>query len=277
MYWSVIYAAIAFAGFGVMTRLWPCNPGQSRALGRDFRVDLTYFLVSMLIYGGVTAGAAKLILMVSTGADADRLLAAILAGHGAMSRLPLLVQAFLIILVTDVIQYWLHRAFHTGLLWPFHAVHHSPKQIDWTATFRIHPINFLFYNTLAGALMLLLGFSPMAFAIVGPFNFFTAAMVHANLNWTFGPLKYVFASPVFHRWHHADDPAIYNKNFAPTFSFLDVMFGTFHMPEGRLPEAYGAEGVPEDFFGQLVYPFRAILAPVGRDASSGTPEAPARP
>lgn len=276
MLWSIIFAALAFLSFGAMSRLWPCNPGQP-SLGRDFRVDIIYFLVSLLLYGGVTSAAAKLVLAATAGADGARLFAAVQSGYGVLPRLPLIAQAALIVFVTDVIQYWLHRAFHSGLLWPFHAVHHSAKQIDWTATFRIHPVNFLFYNTLAGVVTLLMGFSPMAFVIVAPFNFFTAAMVHANLNWTFGPLKYVFASPVFHRWHHADDPAIYNKNFAPTFSFLDLMFGTFHMPKGRVPQAYGAEGVPEDFLGQLVYPFQAILAALGRGGKPGTPEAPARP
>ena len=31
---------------------------------------------------------------------------------------------------------------------------------------------------------------------------FMSAFVHANLNWTLGPFRYVLASPVFHRWHH---------------------------------------------------------------------------
>jgi hypothetical protein len=38
----------------------------------------------------------------------------------------------------------------------------------------------------------------------------------------------------------------------------DLMFGTFHMPAGRLPERFGAEGVPEGFVGQLVHPFVAV-------------------
>lgn len=275
MVWSIIFAATALVAFALLTRLTPCNPGQPRGFGKDFRVDLIYFLVSLILYGGLTLAVARLILWVCTGPEAAKILTAITSGHGGLSRLPLLAQAGLIVFATDVMQYWLHRGFHTRWLWPFHAVHHSGTEVDWTATFRIHPVNFVLYNTLAGAVTLLMGFSPLAFAIVAPFNFFSAAMVHANLNWTFGPLKYVFASPVFHRWHHAADPEIYDKNFAPTFSFLDVMFGTFYMPEGRLPEAYGAEGVPQDFLGQLAYPFQAILGALA--SKPGTPEAAARP
>jgi hypothetical protein len=83
-------------------------------------------------------------------------------------------------------------------------------------------------------------------------------MVHANLNWTFGPLKYVFASPVFHRWHHTLEDEGLDKNFAPTFPVLDLIFGTFYMPPGKLPARFGVHDTefPEGFLGQFVYPFR---------------------
>jgi hypothetical protein len=83
-------------------------------------------------------------------------------------------------------------------------------------------------------------------------------VVHANLNWTFGPLRFVFASPVFHRWHHTTLEEGLNKNFAPTFPFLDLVFGTFYMPPGKLPEQFGngESDFPEDFWGQFCYPFR---------------------
>jgi sterol desaturase/sphingolipid hydroxylase (fatty acid hydroxylase superfamily) len=100
-----------------------------------------------------------------------------------------------------------------------------------------------------------LGFSANAFLIIGPFNLVMSSLVHANLNWTFGPFRYVLASPVFHRWHHVKDPAARDKNFAPTFPALDLMFGTFYMPKGVLPADYGVDGVPTNFVGQLAYPF----------------------
>ena len=50
--------------------------------------------------------------------------------------------------------------------------------------------------------LLLAGISPNVMLWVGPFTTATSAFVHANLNWTLGPFKYVLASPVFHRWHH---------------------------------------------------------------------------
>ncbi len=78
--------------------------------------------------------------------------------------------------------------------------------------------------------------------------------MHANLDWTLGPFKYVFAGPVFHRWHHTIEQG--DKNFAGTFSFFDLMFGTFHMPEGQLPQNYGIDdaNMPESFGMQVLYP-----------------------
>jgi sterol desaturase/sphingolipid hydroxylase (fatty acid hydroxylase superfamily) len=83
-------------------------------------------------------------------------------------------------------------------------------------------------------------------------------MVHANLNWTFGPFKYLFSSPVFHRWHHTAQEEGMDKNFAPTFPLLDVMFGTFYMPDGKVPTHYGVPGsdIPDNFLGQISWAFK---------------------
>jgi hypothetical protein len=38
------------------------------------------------------------------------------------------------------------------------------------------------------------------------------------------------------------------------------MFGTFRMPENKLPEVYGKDepAIPHEIAGQLVYPFRQL-------------------
>ena len=94
-----------------------------------------------------------------------------------------------------------------------------------------------------------------------PFDTTTAAFVHANLNWTLGPLKYVFATPVFHRWHHTHLDEGGNSNFGSLLSIWDVLFGTFYMPERTLPARYGIDepAYPQGFLGQLVHPFRQLI------------------
>ena len=64
--------------------------------------------------------------------------------------------------------------------------------------------------------------------------------------------------PVFHRWHHTPIEEGGNTNFAGTFPLWDLLFGTFRMPENRLPDNYGVEDqeIPAEIAGQLAYPFR---------------------
>ncbi|MGH6957057.1 MAG: sterol desaturase family protein [Caulobacteraceae bacterium] len=263
MPWGYIELAVAFLAFGALAKLCPCNRGQNAFVSPELVDNVLYWGLGAFFLGG----AADLYLRAGVGLalphGAAAALAALYAGYGPASRLPLLVQAMLLLLAMDFAQYWLHRLFHGRALWPFHAIHHSAETLDWTTTYRIHPVNFLVYTAGAVALVRLVGFSAAAYAIVAPFNVVMSPLVHANLNWTFGPFRYVLASPVFHRWHHVKDPKVHNRNFAPTFPVLDLVFGTFYMPKGVLPADYGAEGTPPHFLAQLAHPFVVTAARLG--------------
>ena len=260
---NAIVAIPMFAVFGVLARIWACNPKQPRFLGRDLIANGLYWAFGLLAYGGVVAfyvhAGASLFAPRSATATAS----AIMTGYGPASHLPLFVQALLIVVAIDFLQYWVHRLFHGHALWPLHAIHHSAEDLDWTTTYRNHPLNFIVYSSGVIALIRLAGFSDAAFVILGPFNLIYGALVHANLNWTFGPFRYVLVSPVYHRWHHAKDPAVHDHNFAPTFPIWDLMFGTYYMPKGVLPADYGVEGVPTGFVGELIYPFRVYAERLG--------------
>jgi sterol desaturase/sphingolipid hydroxylase (fatty acid hydroxylase superfamily) len=251
----------------------PCNPGQPRFVTRETPTDVIYVLTLLLGSGVAASGAAAAALVLIYGPDAEAAREAIEAGRGALADLPLWSQILLILVISDVIQYWLHRAFHWGPLWPFHVIHHSSRVLDWITTYRVHPVNYVLYSTSVSTLVMLLGFSPVALAVLAPLNLVHASLVHANLDWDFGPFRYVLASPVFHRWHHVDEDAeAHDKNFAPTFPILDVIFGTFYMPEGKRPQGFGVEGAPaEGYFAQLAYPFRALAARRGAAGAASQP------
>jgi len=266
---GLITLAVMFGAFGLMARFSPCNPGQPRFFGRDLADNALWWILGILLYGDLASlyirfGAG--LVFQGHGAAVSGM---VLGGYGWAARAPLAVQALAIIVAMDFIQYWLHRLLHGHTMWPFHAIHHSAEELDWTTTYRIHPVNFAVYSAGALALVRLIGFSPAAFLIIGPFNLVIGSLVHANLNWTFGPFRYVLASPVYHRWHHVKDPAIHNRNFAPTFPVLDLIFGTYYMPRGMLPEGYGVEGMPTNFVAQLIYPFREIAAMAGLGRKPG--------
>jgi sterol desaturase/sphingolipid hydroxylase (fatty acid hydroxylase superfamily) len=237
--------------FAILVRLTPCNRGLGWWKAPQAAcTDLLYWLVIPLFARVCRAIllAGGMVLLFAGGSVGFRLVRA----------MPLWQQCLCVLLLQDVVLYWLHRGFHTHAAWKFHAVHHSPANLDFLSASRFHLVNVLGSFVLADVVILLLGFTPQTLILLSPFNVVYASMVHANLNWTFGPLRYVLASPVFHRWHHTQPEEGGNRNFASTFPILDVLFGTFYLPADRLPENYGngEPDFPDDFWGQFIQPFR---------------------
>lgn len=177
-------------------------------------------------------------------------------GYGPLSRQPLWLQAVQIYLLVDFCAYWTHRLFHRGRWWPFHAVHHSSEELDWLGSLRVHPVNDLVNKLAQVTPVLLLGYNPLVTLSTAPILTFYALFLHANVNWDFGPLRSVIATPVFHRWHHSREREAWDKNFAGLFPFWDLLFGTYYMPKGRYPENFGiCEPMPSGYLGQLWEPF----------------------
>ena len=94
--------------------------------------------------------------------------------------------------------------------------------------------------------------------LAGALPFFTAYAIfqHANVSWDFAPLRRVFASPRFHRWHHTAAEEGQDKNFAGLLPLWDVLFGTYTMPAEQPTEFGVADPVLEGLIGQLIWPLR---------------------
>jgi sterol desaturase/sphingolipid hydroxylase (fatty acid hydroxylase superfamily) len=181
-------------------------------------------------------------------------------GFGPLARQPAWLQVIEFLILFDVSNYWMHRWFHGSRLWKFHAVHHSSGQLDWLSTVRHHPVNDVAMRIAQALPAALLGFSPQVIAWSLPVLTFHSLLIHANVNWGFGPLRRVIVSPAFHHWHHTSQPEGRDKNFAEQFPIWDMLFGTYYQPAGRQPEEYGIHdrSFPKHFLGQLVYPFRRV-------------------
>ena len=246
--------------FSVLTHFWACNAGTPWWRKRELVTDLCYWffipLFARVFRIGLLALGAGLIFHIH---DADELIAFYDNGHGPLSGLPLWLQAVLFLVLADFMMYWLHRLFHGATLWRYHAVHHSSEDVDWISAARFHPVNLLLGTIGVDVVLLLAGISPTVMLWLGPFNIVHSAFVHANLNWDLGPVRYVIATPRFHRWHHTSLAEGGNTNFAGSFPLWDLLFGTFRMPENKLPADYGiAEqaSFPTGIAGQFAYPFR---------------------
>jgi sterol desaturase/sphingolipid hydroxylase (fatty acid hydroxylase superfamily) len=245
--------------FSILSYFWACNPGNPWWRKKELATDVCYWFFVPLITRVVRIGLLVLAASVFFGIkDADDLIAFYDNGHGPLATLPLWVQGLMFLIVSDFLLYWTHRMFHGGGFWKYHAIHHSSEEIEWISAARFHPVNLFLGTVAVDVLLLVAGISPNVMLWVGPFTTFHSAFVHANLNWTLGPFKYVIATPVFHRWHHTSLDEGGDTNFAGTFPIWDILFGTFRMPEGILPSNYGIDdkNFPEDISRQLAYPFQ---------------------
>jgi sterol desaturase/sphingolipid hydroxylase (fatty acid hydroxylase superfamily) len=267
----VLYAlrwfAWSFIGFACFAMVFKSRNPQP-IVRKQMSTDMVYWFYAPLLYRPVGLFMTLWVMALVYGSNTRQHLGE--EGLPPLKDLPLWLQVLMIILITDFIQYWVHRWMHNSNLWKYHAVHHSSTTLDWLSAARFHPVNIFLYSIVVNVFVVMLGFSPKAFAILVPFNTIFSCFVHTNVDWTFGPLRHVFVSPVFHRWHHTHLHEGGNKNFAQTFSFMDKLFGTFYMPAGKLPTVFGApdDPIPEHIFGQLAYPFRKPAAAT----PSGLPE-----
>jgi len=257
---KVIPITIALAVvFSVLTHFWACNDAAPWWRKRELLTDVVYWFFVPVFARVIRIG----LLVVGAGFvfnihDADQLIAFYDNGHGPLAQMPLWAQAILFLVASDFMLYWLHRMFHGGEFWKYHAIHHSSEELDWISAARFHPVNLILGTIGVDVILLMAGISPNIMLWVGPFNTFHSAFVHANLNWTLGPFKYVLATPVFHRWHHTQLETGGNTNFAGTFPLCDILIGTFRMPPDELPHQYGKDeaAMPSEIVGQLAYPFR---------------------
>lgn len=252
----VVLAALGLLVERVLAR------GRNRTqpvLRRGWGTDVTYWFATALLTKPLERVVllAAVVLLVLLGLLPRTLLeGGSYSGFGPLSRQPTWAQALQAYLLVDFVGYWMHRLFHRGRWWPFHAVHHSSEDLDWLASLRVHPVNDVVQKLAQAVPVLWLGYDPAVTLSTAPVLTLYAVFLHANVNWDLGPLRYVLASPVFHRWHHAREREAWDRNFAGLLPLWDWMFGTLYLPRGRVPQDLGiCEPVPQGWLRQMAWPF----------------------
>jgi sterol desaturase/sphingolipid hydroxylase (fatty acid hydroxylase superfamily) len=226
---------------------------RDQAVFRDeWREDLFYYLVSSLfiqILTYLTLAPSNFVIQTHDLGVA----------RAWVRELPWVVQLIAIMLLTDLAQYWLHRAFHrVPFLWGFHAVHHSARSMDWMAGARMHFLEIIVLRSVTATPALVLGFEESALQAYMLLVYVYSTFIHANVGTSFGFLEKILVFPRFHHWHHGLDKEAVDVNFAIHFPVFDKLFGTYHLPDGQWPNGYGVQGhpVPKGYWKQLLYPFR---------------------
>jgi sterol desaturase/sphingolipid hydroxylase (fatty acid hydroxylase superfamily) len=256
---TTLSALLVFTAVFYVVESLPGKGRRRKVFRKEWLTDALWWLMTPLLTKQLVRLALALPVLVLAGMKVATLEAFQLrnyTGFGPLSLQPLWLQALEVHVLADFLGYWTHRWFHRGRWWPFHAVHHSTEELDWLGSVRVHPVNELVNKLAQVSPLLLVGFNPWVTLSTAPVLTIYALLLHANLNWDFGPLRGVIASPVFHRWHHSKDREAWDKNFAGLLPLWDRLFGTYHMPKGRWPDEFGInEPMPGHIAGQIWVPF----------------------
>ncbi|MDP2341990.1 MAG: rhodanese-like domain-containing protein [Deltaproteobacteria bacterium] len=183
------------------------------------------------------------------------------------ARWPLWLQIVGALVVVDFLQWCVHRLLHRfSFLWEIHKVHHSIEdgEMDWIVSFRFHWLEVVIYKGLLYLPLLPFGFGVEAVMVHAIFGTLIGHLNHANLDLSWGPLRYVLNSPRMHIWHHdaAGDEKT-TKNFGIIFSTWDWLFGTASLPD-HPPARLGFDGVermPKNILAHAVWPASEAAGP----------------
>lgn len=248
--WLVLLAIV----FLPLERIFALHPRRLRA--QTVRADLAYYFLNGLAPAVLLAVPVSLV-----AAVAQRITPP--AYTDFISELPAWVKIALGILVSEFGAYWGHRFCHQNRwMWRFHKVHHSPESMDWLVNTRAHPVDVVFTRLCGLAPLYLFSLAstrgdgqllPLIVTLAGTvWSFF----VHGNLNWRFGPLEWLVATPAFHHWHHTNDEHR-DHNYASLLPLIDRIFRTHHLPS-HWPPVYGVdEPVAPSLVAQLLDPLSA--------------------
>jgi sterol desaturase/sphingolipid hydroxylase (fatty acid hydroxylase superfamily) len=238
--------------FMPLERLWPAHSG-ARWFRPGFRTDvLHFFFTGLLTTAGLVLAAIPIVVAMNALTPA--------AIRDAVTAQPELLQFLEALLIVELVGYWSHRMMHTvPALWRLHRVHHSSERMDWLAAAHLHPFDGSLGRLLAVIPLAYLGYSRATFGGALVLLQLHAIFQHANLRVRFGPLRSVISSPQFHHWHHTNDAQARDRNFAGLFPWIDVLFGTFHLPDRAWPATYGVDDpIPAGYLRQLASPFRGV-------------------
>lgn len=244
---------VLWTALTLLERFFPAQKGQALFTEQTGIDALSLLLNKMLLRPVFTLLQSYIVLQLLTPYVPHHIIADIVAEwHPA-------VKFAAAIFLIDLAQYLRHRFMH-AVLWDVHATHHSATELRASVHWRLHPVDTFFIGALDAAFLWLLGFPGKIILWAQLFMALHNMWLHANLNIGYGPLRRVFVSPNYHKWHHARDRAAIDRNFADLFVILDIIGRSHYDPVDKKPSGFGIAGQGADagihrhYVGALVYP-----------------------
>lgn len=202
------------------------------SIRKDFWLDAFYMYFNFFIFSIAISGVYAVI---SQQLNALGLSVTSLTMFN-LSDWPLVIQLLVFFILLDFLQWLTHKALHRfDILWRFHQVHHSIKEMGFAGHLRYHWMENILYKPLKTlGVMLIGGFEPEQAFLIHFFTITIGHLNHSNIKLSYGPLKYIFNNPVMHLYHHAyhlPKEHRYGVNFGLTLSVWDYLFGSAYVPE----------------------------------------------
>lgn len=247
-----------------LERLLPAKANQS-AFGVNFRQDLVWFVYETVLHALVIVTYVQLILTVYQRHFQ------FLTIH-AVTGWPDWIQFAIAVLLLDLMYWTQHYVNHkVPVLWSFHSVHHSQKELNFFTDFRYHVLEYVVRHTFLVIPFLILAVEAPKIVWFAVFQRWYTRVYHGNIRTSLGPLRYILVTPQSHRVHHSIESRHRDTNFGALFSIWDRLFGTQYRGYDEYPET-GIEDTTFPYerssgigallltpFVQMAYPLRRIL------------------
>lgn len=170
---------------------------------------------------------------------------------------PFALQVLFFFVTHDFYIYWFHRLQHNSkIFWRTHEAHHSCKEVDWVAGSRSHSLEIIINQTIEFAPIILLGAHPAVVPVKALIDALWGMYIHSNIDVKSGRWQYIINGPEMHQWHHANDRAVFYKNYSTKLAIWDWIFNTAYLPPKQKPAEYGLYyDYPDDYFLQHAFAF----------------------
>jgi sterol desaturase/sphingolipid hydroxylase (fatty acid hydroxylase superfamily) len=250
-FWGLIVISLVV---WLLEIIFPWRKNQS-SIRKDFWMDAFYMFFNFFIFSILISGDYKALgLLFNEIGITTKSLAVF-----NISNWPIGFQLVVFFVILDFVQWLTHVLLHKyEVLWRFHKVHHSVKEMGFAAHLRYHWMENILYKPLKTlGVMVLGGFEPEQAYIVHFIAITIGHLNHANIRITWGPFKYILNNSVMHLYHHMKAlPENKPKgiNFGISLSIWDFLFKTNYIPDdnGEIELGFSnEENFPKGFFGHL--------------------------
>ncbi|MFQ6330743.1 sterol desaturase family protein [Nocardia sp. CWNU-33] len=191
-------------------------------------------------------------------------LAALVPGAGIWrGSWPFVAQVLIAILVADLGITLTHYASHKiGVLWRFHAVHHSVTRFYGLNGLMKHPLHQMIEMAVGVAPLVVVGLPVPVASALSLAVAVQLLLQHSNTDYRVGPFKYILALNEGHRFHHLKWAGIGDVNFGLFTLIWDHLLRTYsYDPARQFSSAdFGMAAKPDypvGYLAQLVEPFTA--------------------